>query len=114
MAEPRARTSRAIIFRTLFTGVPSAAVWINMSKAHVLKLAFLVRNGVDENQRESWCCSLEEMLAERGVDVDHTTVYRWVQRYAPLMEKHLRWYWKRPSISRSWRVDETARRAPHG
>jgi IS6 family transposase len=50
---------------------------------------------------------LEEMLDERGVDVDHTTVYRWVQHYAPLMEKRLRWYWKRPSISRSWRVDET-------
>ena len=28
---------------------------------------------------------LEEMLAERGIDVDHTTIYRWVQRYAPEM-----------------------------
>ena len=26
---------------------------------------------------------LEEMLAERGVEVDHTTLYRWTQRYAP-------------------------------
>lgn len=26
---------------------------------------------------------LQEMLAERGVNVDHTTIYRWVQRYAP-------------------------------
>ncbi len=25
---------------------------------------------------------LQEMLAERGVNVDHTTIYRWVQRYA--------------------------------
>ncbi len=61
-----------------------------------------------------WCCkygisyrNLEEMLDERGVDVDHTTIYRWVQHYAPEMEKRLRWYWKRPGISRSWRVDET-------
>ena len=26
---------------------------------------------------------LEEMMEERGVDLDHTTLYRWVQRYAP-------------------------------
>ena len=52
--------------------------------------------------------NLEEMLAERGVDVDHTTLYRWVQHYAPEMEQRLRWYWKRlSSIDRSWRVDET-------
>jgi len=50
---------------------------------------------------------LETMLGERGVAVDHSTIYRWVQRYAPEMEKRLRWYWKRPSIWRSWRVDET-------
>ncbi|MCQ5404462.1 hypothetical protein NO741_27425, partial [Klebsiella pneumoniae] len=38
---------------------------------------------------------LQEMLAERGVNVDHSTIYRWVQRYAPEMEKRLRWYWRR-------------------
>jgi IS6 family transposase len=27
------------------------------------------------------------MLAPRGVNVDHSTIYRWVQRYAPEMEK---------------------------
>ncbi len=37
------------------------------------------------------------MLAERGVNVDHSTIYRWVQRYAPEMEKRLRWYWRNPS-----------------
>ncbi|WP_336985147.1 IS6 family transposase, partial [Asaia sp. HN128] len=51
--------------------------------------------------------NLETMLSERGVSVDHSTIYRWVQRYAPEMEKRLRWYWKRPGFSRSWRVDET-------
>ncbi len=50
---------------------------------------------------------LETMLAERGVSVDCSTIYRWVQRYAPEMEKRLRWYWKRPGFARSWRVDET-------
>jgi transposase-like protein len=50
--------------------------------------------------------NLEEMLEERGVNVDHTTLYRWVQHYAPEMEKRLRWYWKHP-LWKSWRVDET-------
>ena len=36
--------------------------------------------------------NLEEMLEERGVDVDHSTIYRWVQRYALEMERRLRWY----------------------
>jgi transposase-like protein len=49
---------------------------------------------------------LEEMLAERGINVDHTTIYRWVQRYAPKMEKRLRWFWRR-GFDPSWRLDET-------
>jgi transposase-like protein len=60
-----------------------------------------------------WCCQygisyqdLEQMIAERGAQVDHATIYRWVQTYAPEMEKHLRGQWRRP-VSRGWRVDET-------
>ena len=49
---------------------------------------------------------LEAMMTERGVAVDHSTIYRWVQRFPPEMEKRLRWQWRRPQ-SRSWRVDET-------
>jgi transposase, IS6 family len=49
---------------------------------------------------------LEQMMAERGVSVDHSTIYRWVQRYAPEIEKRLRWHWRRPH-SGSWRADET-------
>ena len=30
---------------------------------------------------------LEEMMTERGVPVDHTTIYRWVQKYAPELDK---------------------------
>ena len=48
---------------------------------------------------------LEEMMAERGVAVDHVTLYRWVQRYAPEIEKRVRWY--QGYRSSSWRVDET-------
>jgi transposase-like protein len=49
---------------------------------------------------------LEEMLLERGVEVDHSTIYRWVQYYAPKILDKLKWYWKR-QLGFSWRVDET-------
>ena len=48
---------------------------------------------------------VEELLAERGLLVDHVTVWRWVQRYAPEMERRLRSRLK--ATSDSWRVDET-------
>src|SRR3546814_19809714 len=50
---------------------------------------------------------LEEMLAERAISVDHTTIYRWVQCYAPAMEKRLRWLW-RCGVDTTWRLDETS------
>ena len=40
--------------------------------------------------------------------VDHTTIYRWVQKYAPELDKQTRWYRQVPDWqARSWRVDET-------
>jgi transposase, IS6 family len=49
---------------------------------------------------------LEEMMLERGLHVDHTTIYRWVQRYAPELEKHCRPHLK--ACNDSWKVDETS------
>jgi len=49
---------------------------------------------------------LEEMMGERGVEVDHSTIYRWVQKYSPILQKRLQWYWK-PSPGLSWQVAET-------
>ena len=48
---------------------------------------------------------LEEMMEERNLTVDHTTIYRWVQRYAPELEKRSRPH-LRPTND-SYRVDET-------
>ena len=48
---------------------------------------------------------LECMLADRGVRVDHTTLFRWIQAYAPELEKRIRPH-LRPTNG-SWRVDET-------
>ena len=47
------------------------------------------------------------MLVERGVNVDQTTIYRGVQRYAPEIEKRLCWYWRNPTDLSSWHIDET-------
>src|ERR1700757_4122160 len=48
---------------------------------------------------------VEELMAERGVDVDHSTINRWTIKYSPLLEEafHRR---KRP-VWGSWRMDET-------
>jgi transposase-like protein len=45
------------------------------------------------------------MLVERGLCIDHTTIYRWVQHYAPILEKRCRA--KLKPTDNSWRVDET-------
>ncbi|EKU45303.1 IS431 transposase [Staphylococcus massiliensis S46] len=48
---------------------------------------------------------ISEILRERGVNVHHSTVYRWVQEYAPILyqiwkKKHKKAYYK-------WHIDET-------
>ena len=48
---------------------------------------------------------LVEMMAERGLQLAHTTIMRWVQRYVPEFEK--RWVRYMRRSGRSWRVDET-------
>jgi hypothetical protein len=67
----------------------SEGVHIPHSKAGIFIILWTVR----------WYCKYgnsyrepQEMLAERGVNVDHTKIYRWVQRYAPEMKKRLRGY----------------------
>src|SRR6202050_4580356 len=49
--------------------------------------------------------NVEELLEERGLEADHTTVWRWVQRYGPELEQRLRPHLK--PTNKSWRVDET-------
>jgi len=48
---------------------------------------------------------VEELLMERGVEVDHVTVHRWVQRFAPLLADAARF--ARHSPGDRWFVDET-------
>jgi transposase-like protein len=48
---------------------------------------------------------LEEMMNERGLSLDHTTIYRGVQAYAPELEKRIRPHLR--LTNESYRVDET-------
>ena len=48
---------------------------------------------------------IEELMLERGVKVDHSTINRWVVRYSPLLlEKFKK---RKKPVGRSWRMDET-------
>ena len=51
------------------------------------------------------CRDVVEMMTERGLSVDHSTLWRWVQRYGPLLSQRLGRQLRRPNSS--WRVDET-------
>ena len=48
---------------------------------------------------------LEELLAERGIDVDHVTLFRWVQRFTPLLIDAARP--RRHAVGDRWFGDET-------
>ena len=48
---------------------------------------------------------LELMLIDRGIEVDHTTIFRWIQAYAEELEKRVRPHLR--MSNGSWRVDET-------
>jgi putative transposase len=59
-----------------------------------------------------WYCAyalsyrnIEEMMAERGLSIDHSTLNRWVIKYAPLLEKAFHKKKKKPGSR--WRLDET-------
>src|SRR6476619_156342 len=48
---------------------------------------------------------LEEIMAGRGLQINHSTIYRWVQKYAPGLEKRSKPHLK--ATNDSWRTDET-------
>jgi putative transposase len=51
---------------------------------------------------------LEEMMEERGAEVDHSTLNRWVLEYVPLLDKQFRD--RKRQVGSSWRMDESVPR----
>jgi len=49
--------------------------------------------------------NLEEMMSERSITVDHSTLHRWIIRLVPLLDKAFRRH--KRSVARRWRMDET-------
>jgi transposase-like protein len=62
-----------------------------------------VRTLVSSLQDKLSLRDLVEMMAERGLELAHTTIMRWVQRYVPEFEKSWARYARK--VDRSWRVD---------
>jgi len=49
--------------------------------------------------------NLEEMMAERGLSVDHSSIQRWVVKFSPQLEKEFQK--RKKAVGTSWRLDET-------
>ena len=64
----------------------------------VLALRWYLRYGLSYRD-------VEELLADRGIEVDHVTIYRWVQRFTPLLADAAQPC--RHSVGDCWFVDET-------
>ena len=86
------RARRSIVRRSTFAGFrfPSDVI--------VLAVRWYLRFGLPYRD-------LEELLAERGIQVDHVTIDRWVLRFAPLLAEAARP--SRHRVGDRWQVDET-------
>jgi transposase-like protein len=88
----RPRAVRACVDRSAFAGFRFPPEVITLAVRWYLRYGLSYRD-------------LEELLAERGVEVDHVTVYRWVQRFTPLFADAARPL--RHATGDRWFVDET-------
>src|SRR5947199_7764320 len=84
----------------LVTAVPSSALCGFRFPPEVITLAvrWYLRFGLSYRD-------VEELLGERGIEVDHVTVYRWVQRFAPEFAQAAQA--RRHLVGDRWHVDET-------
>jgi transposase, IS6 family len=88
----RPRAARPKVDRSAFAGFRFPPEVITVAVRWYLRYSLYYRD-------------LEELLAERGIEVDHVTVYRWVQRFTPLFADAARPL--RHAAGDRWFVDET-------
>jgi IS6 family transposase len=86
------RRSSASITNSAFVGFRFPAEVITVAVRWYLRFGLSYRD-------------VEELLAERGVEVDHVSVYRWVQRFTPIFAEAARP--SRHAVGDRWQVDET-------
>ena len=80
-----------------------AGTWLNVAQADDTKLTVIVFPGVQN--LPMFAAQQKGFFAKRGLAVDHSTVWRWVQHYAPMLNQQLRRELRQ--TNRSWRVDDT-------
>jgi IS6 family transposase len=88
----RCRTRPAPLWRSAFAGFRFPSDVIVLAVRWYLRFTRSYRD-------------IEEFLAERGIEVDHVTVYRWVQRFIPILADAARPC--RHAVGERWQVDET-------
>jgi transposase-like protein len=88
----RRRTRQAPLPRSAFAGFRFPSDVIVLAVRWYLRFTLSYRD-------------VEELLAERGIEVDHVTVYRWVQRFIPILADAARPC--RHAVDDRWQVDET-------
>jgi transposase-like protein len=89
------------LFRRTVLSVPSSSAFAGFRfppDVIVLAVRWYLRFGLSYRD-------VEELLAERGIDVDHVTIHRWVQRFTPLLADAARF--ARHRVGDRWHVDET-------
>src|SRR5258706_1418889 len=79
------------------SAMPSGIIMTHAAASHLPRVRYL-RYGLSYRD-------VEELLVERGVEVDHVTVFRWVQRFTPLLADAARL--SRHAPGDRWYVDET-------
>jgi DDE domain len=96
-----ARSVRVQLIRPTRRPAPARSAFAGFrfpSEVIVLAVRWYLRFGLSYRD-------VEELLAERGIDVDHVTVHRWVQRFTPLLADAA-WF-GRHRVGDRWHVDET-------
>lgn len=76
-----------------------AQISLMIARAEVEPLEFLTKD-IAASYR-----NIEQMMLERGINVDHSTIHRWVVHYAPQLEKEFTLKIRKPRGR--WRLDET-------
>jgi DDE domain len=96
-----ARSVRVQLIRPTRRPAPARSAFAGFrfpSEVIVLAVRWYLRFGLSYRD-------VEDLLAERGIDVDHVTVHRWVQRFTPLLADAA-WF-GRHRVGDRWHVDET-------
>src|SRR5438094_7327738 len=97
------RTAHSASVRSLAKRSPSRICCARVVAVHI---GMSIQLGLDNPLESHPAVATQPPFRNRSETASQSTIYRWVQRYTPEIEKRLRWQWHGPG-STSWHVDET-------